>query len=150
MKRIKLIIFLLFAITIFSNHGVYADEDKILETYAKEDRAKVMALGFDIYSINTFSRASHAIEHINQVGRDKVLVDKTFDRKGNSYNIIVPGTGILTRDPATYNSYGTSRERAQSSIFGRNKDGGFGCGWGWRGWRGFPSSRSTGTGRCRR
>jgi hypothetical protein len=114
MKTILIVFTLLFLI---SNAFANEDEDsKILENYAKEDRNKIIELGYNIYSITIFSKASKALEHVNKEGRDKVLVDKTYDRRGDSYNIIVPGHGLLNIDPVSSNPYGTSREYQRSET----------------------------------
>jgi hypothetical protein len=76
----------------------------VLEQYAKEDREKILEIGLNIYSINIFSKATKAIETINMLGREKVLVDKTFDKNGDSYNIIVPGS--LNIEKISSNPYG--------------------------------------------
>lgn len=79
----------------------------ILEQYAKEDREKVLETGLNIYSLDIYSKASKALEAVNKLGREKVLVDKTFDKNGDSYNIIVPGTVKIEK--VSSNPYGTSR-----------------------------------------
>lgn len=84
------------------------DAGSILENFAKQDKHRVSEMGLNIYSIDTFSRATSALALVHQLGRDKVLVDKTFDKNGDSYNIVIPGK--LESTSVWSNSYGTSRD----------------------------------------
>lgn len=105
----KFLLIMIFSIFIVSNSFAEiteSDANLILENYAKEDRNEIIDVGLDIYSITIFSKAIKALEYVTKHGRENVLVDKTVDKNGDSYNIIVPG--MLKVDLVSSNPYGGS------------------------------------------